>query len=506
MKISVNCLFGGLLTIALLFSCSDPVEQPVPEEQNKEEEVPAIELLAPEDGISADLEQVEGVTFSWTAIENVNSYKILLSLKEDMSGAVEITATKNPYTVSSTKMDAKLQALSIGYEAEKKLYWKVVVYGSQENSGESSVRTITLKRRKEAQTNNEDRIADPLTVKVAVVIEDLVVPGTGGKRMHEVCACGSPGGINPNGGSWYDPWVQMQEFERDLETASHGVVQYEIVDIQQSDRLFTYDKIYEKDEVKTYLSLDSLLIRYQDRRVDNLTSYDYIGMMKHYGYDKMVNAGELHEIWVYAGAASGMWESQMIGTDAFWCNSSGIGVEQGAPCHELCIVMCCNYERSTDLALHSYGHRAESIMKYVYGGWDIKNKHRLEDVNNWELFAAYHKDYQPFKKGYSHIGNIHFPANGSQDYDYDSMNYVYTYADSWYDYPNLSTENARRINANEWKHPGGGQWGYMLWFFDHIPHFKGLNPKDGHLNNWWHYIVHYKDALRQENRLVMENM
>ena len=120
MKTSVNYLFGGFLAIALLFSCSDPVEQPVPEEQNKEE-VPAIELLAPEDGISADLEQVEGVTFSWTAIENVNSYKILLSLKEDMSGAVEITATKNPYTVSSTNMDAKLQALSIGYEAEKKL-------------------------------------------------------------------------------------------------------------------------------------------------------------------------------------------------------------------------------------------------------------------------------------------------------------------------------------------------------------------------------------------------
>jgi len=167
--------------------------------------------------------------------------------------------------------------------------------------------------------------------------------------------------------------------------------------------------------------------------------------------------------------------------------------------------MCCNYERSTDLALHSYGHRAESIMKYVYGGWDIKKKATLEEVNNWELFAAYHKDYKPFKDGYSHIGNIHFPANADQDYQYDSRKYVYTYADTWYDYPNISTAAARRINCDEWKHPGGGQWGYMLWFFDHIPHFKGLNPKDGHLNNWWHYIVHYKDALQQERRLVMED-
>lgn len=350
----------------------------------------------------------------------------------------------------------------------------------------------------EANQVRDDRIADPINVKVAIVIEDLVVPGTGGKRMHEVCGLGEPGGYNINGGHWYDPHVQYMEFKRDLEAASHGVLQYEIVDIRHADRLFTYDKSYEKAEKKEYMTLDTLLIRYQDRRVDNLTSYDYVEMMKYYGYDKMVDAGELDEIWVYSFPASGMWESQMIGDGAFWCNSRGLGKKQGAPCDELCIVMCCNYERSTDLALHAYGHRLESIMMHVYGSWNIREKKDLSQVNNWEKFAAYYLDYDHIEKNHAHIGNIHFPANADKDYDYDDERYVYTYADSWYDYPDVRLENPRLVNSSEWAHPGGGQWGYMLWFYEHIPHFKGVNPADGHLNNWWHYVVKYKEAVRLE--------
>jgi len=350
----------------------------------------------------------------------------------------------------------------------------------------------------------EDRIADPITVKVAIVIEDPVVPGTDGKRVHEVCALNAPGGIDPKGGRWYDPHVQYKEFKRDLEASSHGVLQYEIVDIQQAERLFTYDKSSENLPEKAYMTIDTLLMRYQDRRVDNLTSYDYVGMMKHYGYDKMVDAGELNEIWVYSFPASGMWESQMIGDGAFWCNSVGLDKKRGAPCDELCIVMCCNYERSTDLALHAYGHRLESIMWHVYGEWNTKKKKNLEDLNNWEKFASYYLDYEPFEANHAHIGNIHFPANADRDYDYDDERYVYTYADSWYNYPDVKLENPRLINSSEWAHPGGGQWGYMMWFYDHVPHFKGINQEDGHLNNWWHYVVKYNEAVRLEKELSRE--
>jgi hypothetical protein len=44
----------------------------------------------------------------------------------------------------------------------------------------------------------------------------------------------------------------------------------------------------------------------------------------------------------------------------------------------------------------------------------------------------------------------------------------------------------------------------MMYFLSHLPHFKGLNTVDKndlHLNNWWHYVVNYNEALREEAKL-----
>jgi len=492
---------------ALICSCDKPAEPGVPQEDEKEE-LPLIEIISPEDKASFDLQAVETVEFQWTPIENVNSYKILFSLKEDMSDPIELVATKNPMPVKAETLSDKLADLGIKYEQEKTLYVSVEVYGSQENAADTQVQTITLKRRAEVVISNEDRIADPLTVKVAIVYEDFEVPGTGGKRMHQVCALHAPGGYRLPSGGWYDPKKLIKEYEEGLETASHGVVQYEVVEERYADRFFTYfnDQITHDGKIKEYITLDTLLYLFETRQVDNNTSYDYVGMMKHYGYDKMVDNNELHEIWVYSFPAGGMNESRMIGNGAFWCNSVGIGAEQGAPCENLCIVMGLNYERTADLALHSCCHRVESIMNQVYGdgGWNYKKKSAVKDLTNWEKFSAHNNEYEKFEAKHAHIGMCHWPPNSQFDYDYGNSRYVYTYADTWYDYPNIKEEKARMVNKNEWRHPGGDQYGYLLWYYDHIPHFKGLCPRDGHLNNWWHYIVHYKDALRQEQRLAAE--
>jgi hypothetical protein len=81
-----------------------------------------------------------------------------------------------------------------------------------------------------------------------------------------------------------------------------------------------------------------------------------------------------------------------------------------------------------------------------------------------------------------------------------------TYADTWYDYPDIREDDsvARRVNKSEWKDEGGDQWGYMKWYFEHIPHYKGLCPRDNHLNNWWYYLVDYNNALKYEEQLKSE--
>ena len=476
-----------------------------PEESGTEEpaEQPVIELVSPSDGDEVELQEIESIVFEWKAVEGVNAYKVLVSRNRDMSDSREINAVRNPLSLDVKDFDKVLDGFGVKKGTAARIYWTVVAWGREEEFG-TQTRKMTVKRLPEGPAqSDEERIADPLTIKVAVLYEDPVMPGTD-KYMHEVCTVGG------RGSRWYDPTVQVKKFEADLEEASHGVVQYEIVKEVRAERLFSFDNTKTGPE-KKYFSLETMRdsIYANGLECPGLGSgveYDYVGMLKYYGFDKMRDNGEIHEVWVYNHPGSGMYESRLIGNGAFWCNSPGIST--GAPCKELVTVMFCNYERTTDLALHSYGHRFESIMTQVYGSWRNRSAGNLParkaELNNWELYASHSLEYEKYEPGYAQIGCTHFPPNGQYDYDYSNRStYVYTYADSWYSYPDMVQENPRRVNCSEWKND---QQGWMMYFFSHMPHFKGLNEDvdDLHLNNWWYYVVDYNAARKYERQLLNE--
>ena len=457
-----------------------------------------IDLMQPSSGADLDLSALNEVHFEWSLPGDQNEYTILFSSSEDIKNPVRIDVDGSSLSFSVDYFDHLMHNMGLNALESGKVYWTVIVRGDERIENISS---FDVTRR--ASVPYEERIAESLTIPVAILVEDPIYPPTG-KRITEMIH-------NGWGYKWNDPYVQMKEFERDMESSSHNVVQYEVVKIVESDRLFSYYRNSVSDENKEYMTVDTLVNYHFKRRVvDNITYYDYVGMMQHYGFDKMVDAGEIKEVWVYTHPASGMNESRLIGDGAFWCNSVGIGTGE-ATNKELCCVMFCNYERTTDLAMHSYAHRVESIMSQVYErkgglkGWnyDIRTH---EELTNWEKYSAYKAPFQKYKDGYAHIGCCHFPANGASDYDYENPFYVMSYADTWYDYPDIREDDsvARSINKKEWEDAGGYQWGYMKWYFGHLPHFKGICPRDGHLNNWWHYIVDYNNALIHEEQVRSE--
>jgi len=327
-------------------------------------------------------------------------------------------------------------------------------------------------------------VADPITVKVAVVIQDPHVPSAGNKRLHEVFK--TPGYTF----TWHDPHKLMEDYRDTLNSVSGGAVQYEIVKVIDDDLFFTRfkdaDTLMTKEDVFTYLT-DPNWETFREKG----TTFDYAALIDYYGFCGMRDRGEIHEVWVWTFPYAGMWESTYAGEGAFWLNSNPV---EGTPCVDLLTVMGLNYEREMSLALESYGHRFESVMRKVYGRWD----NHADDKNNWELYTT----IDSISKGHGHIGNIHFPPNGTFDYDWRNATTVTTYADSWAFYPNLVEENPRQVNCEEWN---CDHLGYMCWWYRHIPHFEGLNEADGHLNNWWHYVVDYNDALEQENQLRNES-
>ena len=322
--------------------------------------------------------------------------------------------------------------------------------------------------------------AETITVKVAVVIQDPRIPQKGNKKMHEAFI--TPG----RGYKWHDPRKLMEDYRDSLNSLSGGVINYEIVKVYDDAKFFTRLK-----DSNDYMSLDEI-VKFLDEPdwttfKNRGTTLDYKKFIDHYGFCEMRDKGEIQEVWLWTFPFAGAWESTFAGENSFWLNSEPV---QGTSCKDLLTVMGLNYERDMSLALESYGHRFESIMRKVYGRWD----HKSEKLNNWELYTSYDK----IAPGKAEIGNIHFPPNALKDYDWKNMTKVKTHADRWFSYPQLKAVEGRMVDCEEWD---CSHLGYMSWWYSHIPRYAGLNPDDGHLNNWWHYVVDYNAAMRLESQL-----
>lgn len=316
---------------------------------------------------------------------------------------------------------------------------------------------------------------DPLTIKVALVLQDPVIDSTHHKRIHQMWG-------------WSDPNALVAQIIEEFNMASDYVVQFQIVETIDDDKIFTRLD-------STFMSIDTLLYYFTPAHnklygrntpgtlqymaeIENRVHFDYNAMVDYYDFDTKRNNGVINEIWVYTFPFGGMYESQLMGPGAFWWNSPPLA-HPGL--NKLLSVMGWNYERGVAEALHSFGHRMESAIRHVYGRWDITNP----DPNNWELFTRIDKDVT----GGAHVGNIHFPPNGMSDYDYGNTRYVVCYADNWKRYPYI-LDQTRSLNCSEW---GCDQLGYMRWWFGHLPRFKGVY--EGVLNNWWYYAVDYETAV-----------
>lgn len=334
--------------------------------------------------------------------------------------------------------------------------------------------------------NAQQKVVKPLPtakqiiVKVAVVMQDPKVPSQGNKRLHEIFK--TPGYKF----QWHDPWELMNAYKDTLNAVSGGAIKYEIVKIYDDSLFFTRVKneteLMDMNRVVTLLSEPG----WETLKKEG-TKFDYNKFIEHYGFCEQRDKGEINEVWLWTFPYGGTWESTFAGENAFWLNSEPV---EGSSCKDLLTVMGLNYEREMSLAMESYGHRVESIMRKVYGRWDNK----VADRNTWEMFTSIDK----VVPGKAHIGNIHFPPNGTKDYDWVNKTMVNTNADSWLNYPNITETNGRVVDCKEWDCT---HLGYMTWWMSHLPHFKGINKKDGHLNNWWHYVVDYNAAVKLEKKL-----
>ena len=288
--------------------------------------------------------------------------------------------------------------------------------------------------------------------KVLVINFGPVFQSSGGRRLHEVCR-------------WNDPRALTDGYIADLAACSGGYVHYWIVEWQDVDAYPV------KKDGLCYTDQSYLRCWRGEESWHHPDAVDYRAILWNFRVPERVERGDVDEVWLWGFPYAGFWESTMAGHGAYFCNSPP--VEEIQTSH-LFVIMGFNYERGVGEMLENMGHRAESILRRVYGSWEPEASHA------WNRFTLYDM-IGPGKAG---CGNVHFAPNSKRAYDWGNRRTVWSTCDDWLNYPNLMGQR-RRVNSREWG--GGDIRAHHRWWLGHLPRAPGRTV--GKLNNWWAYVT-----------------
>ncbi|MFO0832893.1 MAG: Ig-like domain-containing protein [Phycisphaerales bacterium] len=296
---------------------------------------------------------------------------------------------------------------------------------------------------------------DAIESKVLLYIFDPIMENFGGQRLHQAYG-------------WQDPQSLAEQVRQDFLASSHGRARFQIVETVVADEQPRFQDGFQHTD-------ESFAAAWAAHDFHNST-FDYTWFAQQHNLPARVDAGDFDEVWIYAPPIGGMWESAMAGQGAYWINGPAYPAAGGAKAY---VMMGWNYERGVGEAIHSFGHRSESIMERLYGQWCQNSR-----CNTWSRFALIDQN----APGLGGVGNVHFPVNGTSDYDYANTRVVQSNADAWLTYPALN-DATRPFNFHEWS-PGSTdpQREYLNWWYARMPHATGRAP-DFYLANWWRYLL-----------------
>lgn len=187
-------------------------------------------------------------------------------------------------------------------------------------------------------------------------------------------------------------------------------------------------------------------------------AFDYERMLKDYKICDRINKNQIDEVWLYADKTGGFWEATMAGPkdQIFWTNSSPIITSN---CNRAVHIMGFNYQVWTDDALHSLGHRTESILSTFL---DKKSKYLTRQGDtSFELLGQY---YDPNVPNRGYVGNTHYPPNVNKAYDYDIK--IPNILSDYFDWNPQHSGQKKPINCEAWN---CNQYDYQVQWFQHIP-------------------------------------
>jgi len=292
----------------------------------------------------------------------------------------------------------------------------------------------------------------PVLRRVLVVIYNPRIKAEKNRKLAEVMG-------------WNNPDELTAKYIADLRECSHGYANFEVVERIEVDRIpVKIDGfVYDGGEYVKCLRAGS--------GFHDPDAVDYQRILADFDIVDKINRGAIDEVWLYAFPYGGFYESIMAGPGAFWCNAPELrGTERA---QRRFVIMGFSYERGVGEMLEDMGHRAESIMEYVF-------RHQPGEANLWKRFTRFDKTHP----GQAEVGTIHYAPNSRTDYDWGNKTKVRSRYHTWQNFPNLDGE-PQSVDDGHWGR--GDTRGHHRWWFSLIPHVTGT--ANGISYNWWKYII-----------------
>jgi hypothetical protein len=269
---------------------------------------------------------------------------------------------------------------------------------------------------------------------------------------------------------FFDPHELAVAHQQAVAEVSGGYLNYQIVQWQD------IDAIPVKQDGFSYTADQYVHLWQNGGPFHQSDLANYSDILSTYVPPTQIDQGLIDEVWLFGGPYFGYYESAMAGPGSFNING---GTYPGFATEAPFAIMGFNYERggNGEGTLHGLGHRFEASISRYFGGWDIQNPQTL-----WDQYTA-NLGQTTAGPPYG-VGSVHFPANGTQDYDYSNGTIVPSNGPDWLNYPHLSG-TTYEVSADTW---GNTEDGYLRYWFSHLPRGEGVNKAVGKLNNWWRYV------------------
>jgi hypothetical protein len=264
--------------------------------------------------------------------------------------------------------------------------------------------------------------------------------------------------------------------------------------LSEASKFHGYDNPQEPSAVKVNI-VDVINVNGTRPNPTGTWEGSYAQMLDDYSLCSRINNEDIDQIWLWVdpvngGGAPGV--EYAISSKHFIAGSQFATIPGIPFCDgdNSFVIMGFDFTRTTDLALHSFGHYMEGLL------------------GNLATVPLFWNSFTDISGGTKNCGNVHFPPNGAADYDYGNTTQVTTNCKDWHPDGSGDTEV---LNCTEW---GCNQEGYLLWWMQNFPNPRQeLQYSSSYIKSWWDYVVDmdesientYNDSKYNLNRTYIDN-